>query len=118
VTEKSTWTHLLSLKAKKQRTTFVISQSDSPCCQPLQMERGVTKVVSHCCIDRYSNYFPLHWVSISIQHQQTLLKLHYALAKWNKSSTFNGLGSQKETVTPSGHTQQLESWSEAAHYDF
>lgn len=51
----------------------------------LQVEWGATKVVSYCCIDRYSNYILLHSVPISVQHQHTPLKLHYTLAKWNKS---------------------------------
>lgn len=41
-------------------------------------DRGVTNVVSHCCIDRYSNYNLLHSVPISIQHQQALKVSLYA----------------------------------------
>lgn len=86
----------------------------------LQVEWGATKVVSHCYTDRYSNYILLHSVPISIQHQHTPLKLHYTLAKWNKSLTFNGFGSQKETLTPSGVRHQIVSWSRRLQntYDF
>lgn len=41
-------------------------------------DRGVTNVVSHCYIDRYSNYNLLHSVPISIQHQQALKVSLYA----------------------------------------
>lgn len=68
-------------------------------------------MVSHCYIDRYSNYILLHSIPISIQHQQTPLKLHYTLAKLNKSPTFNGFGTQKETLTPSGVRHQIVSQS-------
>ena len=67
----------------------------------LQVDWGATKVVTHCCIDRYSNYILLHSVRISIQHQHTPLKLHYTLAKWNKSPTFIGFGTQKKRDWPS-----------------
>lgn len=66
----------------------------------LQVEWGATKVVSHCCIDRCSNYILLHSVPISIQHQQTPLKLHYALAKWNKSPNIQWFWHSKRDTDP------------------
>lgn len=41
-------------------------------------DRVATKVVSHCCVDRYSNYNLLHSLPISIQHQQALKVSLYA----------------------------------------
>lgn len=77
----------------------------------LRVESEATEVVSHCCIDRYSNYILHHSAPIFAQHQHAPLKLHYMLAKWNKGPTFNGFGTQKETLTPSGVAHQIVSWS-------
>lgn len=76
-----------------------------------ESSEGRQRWPGHCCIDRYSNYNLLHSVPISIQHQLTLSNSHYTLAKWNKSPTFNGSGTQNKTLTPRGVRHQIVSWS-------
>ncbi len=77
----------------------------------LQVEWGATKVVSHCCIDRCSNYILLHSAPISIQHQHTPLNSIIHLPNGTKAQHSMVFGTQKETLTPAGVRHQIVSWS-------
>lgn len=72
-------------------------------------DRGATKVVSHCCIDRYSNYNLPHSVPISIKHQQALKVSLYACQMEQKQHSM-ALALKKRHWPLLGVRHQIVSW--------
>lgn len=74
------------------------------------VDRGATKVVSHCCIDRYSNYNLPHSIPISIKHQRALKVSLYACQMEQKLNIQWLWHSKRDTDPFLGVRHQIVSW--------